>query len=78
MEKIGGVACAGVHNMLLHGSGIAFCHKLHVTINKVKLTSQAIATPDNVDSPPDVMQPVLLEIQSFMVHGIAANLMWDN
>ena len=31
-----------------------------------------------LEGPPDVSQPVLLEVQSVGVHGFAAKIMWDN
>ena len=31
-----GIACSGAHHKLLHGSGVAFCHKLQVHVNKIQ------------------------------------------
>ena len=74
----GGVACAGAHNKLLHGSGIAFCHKVQVTVNANAMSDLSHSGQANTERPPDVMQPVLLEIQQLKVHGLSAKLMWDN
>ena len=74
----GGVACAGAHNKLLHGSGIAFSHKVQVTVNTHAMAHLSHSGEAETKRPPDVMQPVLLEIQQLQVHGLSAKLMWDN
>ena len=70
-----GNACGGVHNKLLHGSGVAFCHKVEV---KVANVSSQDYSGDQVLTPPDISCPVLLEIQSISVHNNTAKVMFDN
>ena len=66
----GGVTCSGAHNKLLHGSGIAFCHKVRVDVRSQETALSRVSTKDtDTDRPPDIMQPVLLEVQPIKVHG---------
>ena len=60
-----GSACSGVHHKLLHGSGVAFCHKVTAYIQQSNSarSSPELGTEELV-SPPDLHQPVLLEVQS--------------
>ena len=71
-----GTACAGTHHKLLHGSGIAFCHKIHV---KVASAASIVELPDadNMSRLPDLGQPVLLEVQKIKVHGQDSKVMFD-
>ena len=64
---------------MLHGSGVAFCHKITVrvsSVNPVKPGSHS-QTPDT-SGPPDINQPVLLEVQNTQIHGQTAKTMFDN
>ena len=78
-DKTGGTTCAGAHHKLLHGSGVAFCHKVRVVANSSEVAESGthIARYDT-DYPPDMTQPVLLEVQSVKVHGHRATVMFDN
>ena len=71
----GGSACSGIHHKLLHGSGVAFCHKVTVVPKKAHSSRKKSSC---TDKPPDMNQPVLLEIQSLEVHGNNAKVMFDN
>ena len=78
-DKTGGTTCAGAHHKLLHGSGVAFCHKVRVVAGHCKEAEPVTSVGhDNTDSPPDMTQPVLLEVQSVEVHGHKAKVMFDN
>ena len=78
-DKTGGTTCAGAHHKLLHGSGVAFCHKVRVVAHQsVDEESGTNIAQDDTDSPPDMTQPVLLEIQAVKVHGHRAKVMFDN
>ena len=70
----GGQACAGVHHKLLHGSGVAFCHKTQV-VAAVRTGRDHVH--DDVDGLPALNQPVLLEVQAVRVHNQLSKLMWD-
>ena len=73
-----GTACAGVHHKLLHGSGVAFCHKVHVQVaSTVYQTDSTCSEADDPSLLPDINQPVLLEIQSISVHGVHTKVMFD-
>ena len=72
----GGKACGGVHHKLLHGSGVAFCHKVHV------VAADGDREDDQLDQDrpaglPDINAPVLLEIQTIVVNSVGAKTMWD-
>ena len=74
-----GSVCGGVHNKLLHGSGIAFCHKVEVKVANVYSRGTGYTTVDeDTRNPPDMSCPVLLEIQAIQVHGVRAKVMFDN
>ena len=74
-----GSACAGVHHKLLHGSGVAFCHKIAVQIaNTASVDSRSDTIDDDVMGMPDMSQPVLLEVQEIKVNGVLSKVMWDN
>ena len=75
----GGSACGGVHHKMLHGSGVAFCHKILVQVANSK-AKRANGCYDGEDDTrlPDINQPVLLEIQSVEVHGVRSKVMFDN
>ena len=73
----GGTACAGVHHRLLHGTGVAFCHKIHVQLASVR-SAEIDPVHDDVSILPDMNQPVLLEVQEIQVHGVMVKVMWDN
>ena len=74
-----GSACSGQHHKLLHGSGVAFCHKVSVIINKVNTTaSHSGPGAEDLSVLPDLNQPVLLEIQAVSVSGLRAKVMFDN
>ena len=73
----GGSACSGIHHKLLHGSGMAFCHKISIKVNKVG-TNHSCGSDDKLEFLPDLNQPVLLEIQAVAVHGAIAATMFDN
>ena len=75
----GGTTCSGAHHKTLHGSGVAFCHKVAIkgTRTHSKIVKTGV-TSDELDKPPDMSQPVLLEIQAIRVHGSVAKVMWDN
>ena len=78
-DKTGGTTCAGAHHKLLHGSGVAFCHKVRVVANSSEVAESGThVAQDDTDSPPDMTQPVLLEVQSIKVHGHRAKVMFDN
>ena len=50
-----GVACSGAHHKLLHGSGVAFCHKLQVHVNKIQGADQGSNSElDNLDKLPEL------------------------
>ena len=73
-----GTACAGIHHKLLHGSGVAFCHKVQIKVAATTLlTTEDGAMEDDLSKPPDLSQPVLLEMQNIKVHGLGCNVMWD-
>ena len=71
----GGSACGGVHHKLLHGSGVAFCHK---TAIKVSHTNYSNTEDKHAAGIPDLNRPVLLEMQVIQLNGIDTNTMWDN
>ena len=74
-----GSVCGGVHNKLLHGSGISFCHKVEVKVANVYSRGTGYTTVDeDTRNPPDMSCPVLLEIQAIQVHGVRAKVMFDN
>ena len=57
---------------------MAFCHKV-----QVKIATQSVGPLSNVDIgdtvvPPDMSQPVLLEIQSISANNVVAKVMFDN
>ena len=58
---------------------MAFCHKVtvHVQQRHSACSSLQLETEDLV-VPPDLHQPVLLEVQSVKVHGVISKLMFDN
>ena len=70
----GGQACAGAHHMLLHGSGVAFCHKTKLVAAKEAVQ---LKNYEKVKDVPAINQPVLLEVQAVPVHNLLAKLMWD-
>ena len=75
----GGKACAGLHHKLLHGSGVAFCHKTEVTVAgtaAADITAHGDVV-ENTDGLPRLTQHVLLEVQAVMVHDVLSKLMWD-
>ena len=72
----GGSVCGGVHNKLLHGSGVAFCHKTSVKFARSICSGKSEG--NEVERLPDLNQPVLLEIQDIKIHGVMAKTMWDN
>ena len=73
-----GTACAGIHHKLLHGSGVAFCHKVQIKVAATTLlTTEDGAMEDDLSKPPDLSQPVLLEMQNIKVYGLGCNVMWD-
>ena len=55
---------------------MAFCHKVSVEIAKVAVGLRA--EEHDIGSPPDMNQPVLLEVQEIQVHGNDAKVMFDN
>ena len=77
-DTTGGVSCNGAHHKLLHGSGVAFCHKVEVVVNQTELVDSEVIHNDDTDNPPDATRPVLLEIQSVKVHDQVAKIMFDN
>ena len=72
-----GTACGGVHHKLLHGSGVAYCHKVHVEIAKAQSVGHMSKTDDTL-VPPDMSQPVLLEVQAISINKVVAKVMFDN
>ena len=58
---------------------MAFCHKVtaHIQRSNSARSSPQLETEELV-SPPDLHQPVLLEVQSVKVHGVISKLMFDN
>ena len=70
-------ACSGIHNKLLHGLGMAFCHKLLVKVANVetKELMEAGSMSDDLSKVPDLNQPLLLEVQSMSVHGFSCKVM---
>ena len=73
----GGVACSGAHHKSLHGSGVAFCHKISVKVDKIHVVDSDDIS-DDTNKPPGISQPVLLEVQSFKVHEVTAKVFFDN
>ena len=64
---------------MLHGTGIAFCHKVDVKIAKSQPTCvQPGVSCDSSLAPPDMCQPVLLEVQAIDVNGFTAKTLFDN
>ena len=75
----GGTACSGAHHKMLHGSGVAFCHKVSVTaVNAHTIADNAGVSSDDLETPPDLNQPVLLEVQHVPVSGTMSKIMFDN
>ena len=73
-----GAACGGIHHKMLHGSGVAFCHKVCVKAANVRTVDQdASSCEADMNSPPDIAQPVLLEVQMIEVHNFKAKVMFD-
>ena len=73
-----GTACGGIHHRLLHGSGVAFCHKVSIKVANTHFNGSCYeANNDDTAKPPDLSQPVLLEIQDISVHNVAAKVMFD-
>ena len=68
-----GAACGGVHHRLLHGSGVAYCHKVHVEIDKAQSVGPLSRTDDTL-VPPDMSQPVLLEVQAISIDKVVAKV----
>ena len=73
-----GVACGGAHHKLLHGSGVAFCHKIMVQVSNTGSFGLQQQVGEDAIGLPDINQPVLLEVQKIMVHGVSAKVMFDN
>ena len=74
-----GSACSGIHHKALHGSGVAFCHKVVIKANpSAASVNSASVLDDDLDQPPSMNQPVLLEIQAVSVNGLPAKVMFDN
>ena len=73
----GNSACGGVHHRLLHGSGVAFCHKVTIKAASSRIGAVSSMDHDDVSTLPDISQPVLLEIQNITVHDQNANVMFD-
>ena len=71
-----GSACGGVHHKSLHGSGVAFCHKMQVKVASIDANYKD--NTDDCSTSPDINQPVLLEVQAFEVHGTITKVMFDN
>ena len=75
----GGIACSGAHHKALHGSGVAFCHKVSVVaVNSHALSYEDGSADTLADTPPNLNQPVLLEVQSVSVNGTPSKVMFDN
>ena len=55
-DVTGGVTCSGAHHKLLHGSGVAFCHKVEVIANQTTIAGSQESEHDEIQSPPDAMQ----------------------
>ena len=74
-----GTDCSGAHHRLLHGIGVAFCHKIHV---KVAHSQSTVVSKDHVHDDistlQDINQPVLLEVQFITVIGHTLKVMFDN
>ena len=72
----GGKACGGVHHKLLHGSGVAFCHKVHV-VPELGSEGDPQHGQDLTGDLPDLNAAVLLEIQTIIISNLEAKTMWD-
>jgi len=73
-----GFTCGGVHHKLLHGSGVAFCHKILVQVASTgSVGIHGSSDCEDHTSPPDINQPVLLEVQNLVVHGKEAKTIFD-
>jgi len=72
----GGSACGGVHHKMLHGSGVAFCHKSFMKVANARCSSSSVSEDDL--SLPDLNQPVLLEVHDIEIQGVLAKTVWDN
>ena len=58
---------------------MAFCHELQVTVDRSQNNNgDAELRHDKLDKLPDLLQPVLLEIQSVGVNRVAVKTMFDN
>ena len=73
----GGKSCGGVHHRLLHGSGVAFCHRAEIqAVDGGAITASGDAGED-VDGLPALKQHVLLEVQIVIVNKRSAKTMFD-
>ena len=71
-----GNVCAGIHHKFLHGSGVAFCQKVQIKVAATNmLKTDDGVMEDDLSKPPDLSQPVLLEMQTIKVHGLRCNVM---
>ena len=54
---------------------MAFCHKVSVRIANASTVGSD--TQEDTTAPPDMSQPVLLEVQRIKVHEVEAKVMFD-
>ena len=76
--ETGGSACSGIHHKLLHSSGVTFCYKISIKVNKIDTDPSGGPSDDKLNFLPNLNQPLSLEIQAVAVHGAMATTMFDN